>query len=275
MNRSLDASIGLGLGLGLALLIAACSSSTPNSPSTGQAGSGNSPLGAAGAATGASGAPATGASGAPATGVAGASSFAGSNSSAGSGPGPAAGGSPGVAGGAASDAGASSAAGTAGSLAGSPGAAGGGSQPPVTLPELVTSANGAFWKVGTLTPSTAGTVDVTADDNSAKQRWDGFGGTFNEAGWDALAVLSESDRKLALTYLFDAASGANFAYGRLPIGASDYSMKRYTLAETANDYTMASFSIEQDKKLLIPYIKAALAIKPNVHLWASPWTPPA
>jgi len=137
----------------------------------------------------------------------------------------------------------------------------------------VTSANGAFWKTGTLTPSTSGTVDVTANDTSVKQRWDGFGGTFNEAGWDALSVLSPADQALAISLLFDAANGANFAYGRLPIGASDYAMKRYTLAETANDYTMASFTIDQDKKLLIPYIKAALAVKPGIHLWASPWTP--
>ena len=139
---------------------------------------------------------------------------------------------------------------------------------------MVTSADGAFWKTGTLTPTTSGTADVTADDASLKQRWDGFGGTFNEAGWDALSVLSASDKALAMSLLFDAANGANFAYGRLPIGASDYALARYTLAETANDYTMASFSIAQDKKLLIPYIKAALALKPDIHLWASPWTPP-
>ncbi|HEY0463455.1 MAG TPA: glycoside hydrolase family 30 beta sandwich domain-containing protein, partial [Polyangiaceae bacterium] len=159
--------------------------------------------------------------------------------------------------------------------AGSNGTAGGPPVVVVDLPDVVTSAAGAFWKTGTLTPSTSGTVDVTADDASLKQRWDGFGGTFNEAGWDALGVLSDADKALALTYLFDPAKGANFAYGRLPIGASDYALARYTLAETANDYDMASFSIAQDKKLLIPYIKAALAIKPDVHLWASPWTPPA
>ena len=143
-----------------------------------------------------------------------------------------------------------------------------------TLPDVVTSAEGAYWKTGTLTAATSGTADVTADDTSLKQRWDGFGGTFNEAGWDALSVLSATDKALAISLLFDAANGANFAYGRLPIGASDYAMARYTLAETANDYTMTSFSIAQDKKLLIPYIKAALALKPDIHLWASPWTPP-
>jgi len=144
----------------------------------------------------------------------------------------------------------------------------------VNLPDVVTSANGAFWKVGTLTAATSGTADVTADDTQMKQRWDGFGGTFNEAGWDALSVLSAADQQLAISLLFSAADGANFAYGRLPIGASDYALKRYTLAETANDYDMASFSIAQDKKLLIPFIKAALAVKPEIHLWASPWTPP-
>jgi glucosylceramidase len=38
---------------------------------------------------------------------------------------------------------------------------------------------------------------------------------------------------------------------------------------------MANFSIAHDQQLLIPYINAALAVNPTLHLWASPWTPPA
>ena len=87
-------------------------------------------------------------------------------------------------------------------------------------------------------------------------------------------MLSEADRNLAIKLLFDAAEGAHFLYGRFPIGASDYASSRYTLSETANDYEMANFSIARDKEKLIPYIKAALAVNPNVYLWASPWTPP-
>ena len=74
--------------------------------------------------------------------------------------------------------------------------------------------------------------------------------------------------------LFDATDGARFVFGRIPIGASDYAIDRYTLDETANDYTMTNFSIAHDRTLLIPYIKAALAVNPNLRLWASPWTPP-
>jgi glucosylceramidase len=38
---------------------------------------------------------------------------------------------------------------------------------------------------------------------------------------------------------------------------------------------MSMFSISRDMQYLIPYIQAALAIKPDLHLWASPWTPPS
>jgi glucosylceramidase len=51
-------------------------------------------------------------------------------------------------------------------------------------------------------------------------------------------------------------------------------MSEYTLDDTANDTTMASFSISRDQQKLIPFIQAAIAVKPNIRFWASPWTPP-
>ena len=121
---------------------------------------------------------------------------------------------------------------------------------------------------------TSGTADLTVDENTKYQRWEGFGGTFNEMGWDALSVVGAAETTKALKLLFDARDGANFVYGRLPVGASDYAMSWYTLAETANDYAMANFSIARDREKLIPYIKAALQVRPDIHLWASPWIPP-
>src|SRR6185369_9749900 len=101
---------------------------------------------------------------------------------------------------------------------------------------------------------------------------------FNEMGWDALSVISADQVTTAMKLLFDARDGANFAYGRLPMGASDYSTSWYTLDDTAGnatDYTMASFSIARDRQKLIPFIKAALQVKSDIHLWASPWVVPA
>ncbi len=148
------------------------------------------------------------------------------------------------------------------------------SQSPAVLPDVMVSAKNSYWQPGTFTVVSDGVADVTVDLSDKKQAWEGFGGTFNEKGWDALSVVS-SEIPRAMKLLFDKNEGANFVYGRLPIGASDYSMDWYTLNETANDYSMTNFSIARDREKLIPYIKAALAVKPNIHLWASPWICPS
>jgi glucosylceramidase len=156
-----------------------------------------------------------------------------------------------------------------GSTAGSGGGAGtGGSAAPANA--LVTSANGAYWKTGTWTESTANAT-VTVNDANAQQTWEGFGGAFNEKGWSYLTSQQMKDQALQLLFGKD---GCNFAWGRIPIGSSDYAMDRYSLNETAGDTTMTNFSIARDKMRLIPYIKAAQALKSNIRFWASPWSPP-
>jgi glucosylceramidase len=78
-----------------------------------------------------------------------------------------------------------------------------------------------------------------------------------------------------MTLLFDPDAGAGFVYGRIPMGASDYATSWYTLDDgTTPDYTMANFSIARDEQKLIPFIKAALKVKPDLLLWASPWVVP-
>jgi glucosylceramidase len=161
--------------------------------------------------------------------------------------------------------------GTGGAATG--GSATGGTSAASTAPQVVTSSNGSFWQTSTYTTGATGTADVTVTDGTAT--FTGFGGAFNEAGWDALGVLNAADKALAIKLLFDAADGANLAWGRVPIGASDYALSEYTLDDGGSDPTMANFSINKDKANLIPYIQAALALKPNIRLWASPWTPPA
>jgi glucosylceramidase len=145
-----------------------------------------------------------------------------------------------------------------------------------TLPMLVTSAPGAYWQTdGQLTTVPTGNAEVTVDDAKTAQTWEGFGGAFNERGWSYLSMLSDADRRHALDLLYGA-DGARFAFGRIPIGASDYAMDRYTDDEvgTGTDQALAHFSIDRDLMYLIPYVEAALVVKPTIRLWASPWTPP-
>ena len=142
--------------------------------------------------------------------------------------------------------------------------------------QLITSAlNDYFNTTKQATVVATGTATLTVDASTTYQRWDGFGGCFNEMGWDALSVVSSAEQANALKLLFDAKDGANFTYGRLPMGASDYSMSWYTLDDTAGDYAMSNFSIARDLQKLIPFIKAALQVKSDVRLWASPWVVPS
>jgi len=249
MRTSLLAMIG---GLGVALLFG-----------IGCAG-GSSGAGANGGTNGAGGSSGSGGT----TGVAGQSGSGGANA----GMAGTAGGQGGVSGGGA--AGAGTAGNTDGGSAGRDGATGDVPDAAPTVPELVTSGPNAYWIAGTPTKVTSGTAGLIVDATTKYQRFDGFGGCFNEMGWDAMSVLSPADATNALRLLFDARDGANFIYGRLPVGASDYSMSTYTLDDTAGDFAMANFSIDRDRQKLIPYIKAAMQIRPDLHLWASPWIPP-
>ena len=135
---------------------------------------------------------------------------------------------------------------------------------------LVTSASGAFWKTATWTEAT-GTATVTVNATKTYQTWDGFGGAFNELGWSYLTTKALQDQAIQLLFGTD---GSRFSWGRIPIGSSDYAMDRYTLNENSGDTEMTKFAIDRDKQKLIPYIKAAQAVKPGLRFWASPWTPP-
>ena len=161
---------------------------------------------------------------------------------------------------------------------------------------MVTSVQGSSpqdvsqcWQTETVTVVTSGTADVTVNDSSSAQTWEGFGGCFNEMGWNQLSTTALQAQAIDLLFGSD---GAHFVLGRVPIGASDYAMNRYTLDDAAGspdndptpntdgsnrpaaDTAMANFRISRDTQKLIPYIQAALAVNPNLRLWASPWTPP-
>jgi glucosylceramidase len=158
----------------------------------------------------------------------------------------------------------------------------GGDEPP--MPALVTSTNGS-WATSTWTEAPSATADVTVDETTSFQTWEGFGGAFHEMGWNLLTTSALENEALSLLFGSD---GAKLAMARIPIGASDYALERYTLDDTGTDVvpdsgesnrppadmTLASFSIERDKQTLIPHIKGALARNPKLRFWAVPFTPP-
>jgi glucosylceramidase len=121
-------------------------------------------------------------------------------------------------------------------------------------------------------PATPPEIRVAADKTA--QTIDGFGGCFNELGWLALGKASEADRQRVLSALFGD-DGCAFTLGRIPVGASDFATNGYSLDDMPGDFELKHFSIARDEQILLPYIKAAMAVRPSLQCWASPWSPPA
>jgi glucosylceramidase len=128
-------------------------------------------------------------------------------------------------------------------------------------------------KMEKATPTSS--IDFEVFPASIEQKIDGFGGCFNELGWDALNTIKPEQRSQILRDIFDPITGCRFSICRMPIGANDYSVDWYSLNETSGDFKMKNFSISRDKQRLIPYIKAAQKYRPDLKVWASPWSPPS
>ncbi len=145
-----------------------------------------------------------------------------------------------------------------------------------TLEWTYTVASAPWQKGKVIKPLKAGfegTIDIDVSDTKA-QYIDGFGGCFNEMGWDALMTLTPQERDKVVQNLFSSQQ-SNYTYCRMPIGASDYGLGFYSLNDVADDFNMVNFNIHRDRYILIPYIKAALQVNPEMKIFASPWSPPA
>ncbi|WP_282124527.1 glycoside hydrolase family 30 protein [Algibacter mikhailovii] len=117
-------------------------------------------------------------------------------------------------------------------------------------------------------------ADITVFTDSILQKIDGIGGAFNELGWEAIQALGKEKGQEVIDALFSK-DGCNFSMCRIPLGASDYALSYYSSNDVPEDFEMRDFNIDRDRYILIPYLKEALKVNPDLQIWASPWSPPA
>ena len=98
----------------------------------------------------------------------------------------------------------------------------------------------------------------------------GFGGAFTEASNLNYLNLS-TDTKQSFIKDYFTEDGISYSICRVPIGSTDFSEKSYSYAKKKD---LSDFSIDEDKRTLLPLIKDALLKNPNIALLASPWSPP-
>jgi glucosylceramidase len=115
---------------------------------------------------------------------------------------------------------------------------------------------------------------VDLDTTVKYQTIDGWGGSPNEIGTNALHKLPAALQDSVIKLLFDTVTGCKFNVIRLPIGCTDFSLGGYTLNDTPNDTLMTNINITRDSLGTIKFTKDAMRYNPNLQVWGSPWTAP-
>lgn len=101
------------------------------------------------------------------------------------------------------------------------------------------------------------------------QKFEGFGACITEAAAYSYSLLPEEKKKAFMEDMF---KNINYSLCRLTIGSCDFALSTYAYAKK---HDLSDFSIEKDKRYIIPFIKEALKVNPNLKFLASPWSPPS
>ena len=103
----------------------------------------------------------------------------------------------------------------------------------------------------------------------------GFGAAFTETSAYQFSRMGAKAKDRIIKAYFDPNQGLGYNFCRTHIHSCDFSCSRYTYVED-EDRDLKTFSIERDRKYILPFIKAAKKTAgKDLLLFASPWTPPS
>jgi glucosylceramidase len=132
-------------------------------------------------------------------------------------------------------------------------------------------------QAGAAFASGAGTASqtITVNPSTTYQAMTGFGASFTDSS--ASLVYNSPQRNAIMTKLFDPTNGIGLSFLRQPIGASDFSTSLFSyddMPSGQSDPNLANFSISHDQAYILPILKQALSLNPQVTVMATPWSPP-
>ena len=122
----------------------------------------------------------------------------------------------------------------------------------------------------------SGPATITVDTTQQYQTILGVGSSLEESTIYNLSRMSAAGRDAALRALVDPVTGAGFNVARITFGTSDFtSHDFYTYDDGAADPALSRFSIQRDVDYkIISTLQQALAINPNLKIFASAWSAP-
>ncbi len=116
---------------------------------------------------------------------------------------------------------------------------------------------------------------IFVDPLHAFQTFIGIGGALTDAAAETFAKLPVGKQNAVLSAYYDTANGIGYTIARTNMNSCDFSSDMYTYVKD-NDSALTSFDIAHDEKYKIPLIKKAMAAAGGkLHLFISPWSPPA
>jgi glucosylceramidase len=101
----------------------------------------------------------------------------------------------------------------------------------------------------------------------------GFGAAFTDSACYTFNQIEEAPREKLFRELFDPKE-MGLSVCRSCIGASDYSIKAYSFDDGDADAELKRFSIAHDRDYILPMLRLARKINPDLFLLATPWSPP-
>ncbi|GMK43279.1 hypothetical protein PghCCS26_04060 [Paenibacillus glycanilyticus] len=120
------------------------------------------------------------------------------------------------------------------------------------------------------------TIDV--DENTKYQTIDGFGGALTDSSAYVVSQMDNQAKDALMNKLFSReGDGVGFSYMRLPMGASDFATSIYTYDDMPpgeTDPNLEHFSVAHDSAYIIPFLKQALQINPDLKIMGTPWSAP-
>ncbi|MDP9160842.1 MAG: glycosyl hydrolase [Acidobacteriota bacterium] len=114
---------------------------------------------------------------------------------------------------------------------------------------------------------------ITLNPGTKFQEILGFGGAFTDATCYMFNQLSPAARDQLFHELFHP-SEMGLSIGRVCVGSSDYSTKLYSYDDGEADPDLKRFSIEHDRSYILPMLRLARKVSPDLFLFSTPWSPP-
>lgn len=120
---------------------------------------------------------------------------------------------------------------------------------------------------------------IVVDDGTTYQTIIGLGSSLEHSTCYNISLLPAAQQKKVLERILDKDKGIGMNLMRICFGTSDFTASPWYSYDDPRDEQpdpkLEHFSIDKDREYVLPILKLAMRINPDLKFFASPWSPPA